>query len=262
MDMDRALRTDFYYGRLFATGFSFTVFGIGGVVLGFAITPVLRLVMWNRKQRERTIRRLVHLSFRIFIGMMRHVGVLTYEVHGRAYLRDPGQLVIANHPTLLDVVFLVACIPNAVCVVKDELLRSFGVGLLLRNAGYVGNADSPQTALDACVDAMRDGATLVMFPEGSRSVPGIPPRLRRGAAYVALAAQKEMTPVHISCNPSSLTKSERWYDIPHRRMHFVINVGHRIPVAVPNDAASHRVTAKDITERVRLSLLQETPVYD
>jgi 1-acyl-sn-glycerol-3-phosphate acyltransferase len=181
-------------------------------------------------------------------------------VHGRRYLSEPGQFVIANHPTLIDVVFLVACIPNAVCVVKDTLLRSFGVGLLLRGAGYVGNAEDPQASLDACVDAMRDGATLVMFPEGSRSVPGVPSRLRRGAAYVALAAQKELTPVHISCTPSSLTKSERWYDIPHRRMHFVISVGHRIPV--PKDAASHRVTAKVITERARLSLLQENPVYD
>jgi len=261
MDLDRALRTDFYYWRLFATGFCFTTFGIGGVVLGLAIAPLLPLVIWNRERRERTTRLLVHLSFRTFIGLMYYLGVLTYEIHGRQYLREPGQLVIANHPTLIDVIFLVACIPNAVCVVKEQLLRSLGVGLLLRRAGYIGNAADPMTSLDACVGAMRGGATLVMFPEGSRSVPGLQPRLRRGAAYVALAAQKELTPVHISCNPSTLTKSERWYDIPHRRIHFIISVGHRIPVAAP-DSASQRVTAKDITERVRRILLQETPAYD
>src|SRR5262249_11762846 len=148
------------------------------------------------------------------IGIMRQLRVLTYEVHGREFLREPGQFVIANHPTLIDVIFLVACIPNAVCVVKDDLLRRFGVGALLRRAGYVGNGADPQTSLEACVEAMRDGATLIMFPEGSRSVPGAQSRLRRGAAYVALAAQKELTPVRISCKPSSLTKSERWYDIP------------------------------------------------
>jgi 1-acyl-sn-glycerol-3-phosphate acyltransferase len=262
MDMDRALKTNFYYWRLFATGLSFTTFGIGGVVLGLAITPLLRLVVWNRERRQRTVRLVVHLSFRLFIGLMHRLGVLTYEVHGRQYLLEPGQLVIANHPTLLDVVFLVACIPNAVCVVKEELLRSFGVGLLLRNAGYVGNAADPQNSLDTCVAAIRTGATLIMFPEGSRSVPGSQRRLRRGAAYVALAAQKELTPVHISCEPSTLTKSERWYDIPNRRMHFVISVGHRISVAAPNDSTSQRVTAKDITERVRRILLQETPAYE
>jgi len=46
-------------------------------------------------------------------------------------------------------------------------LHSFGVGLLLRRAGYVGNAADPQTSLDACVDAMRDGTTLVMFPKAA-----------------------------------------------------------------------------------------------
>ena len=136
MDMDRALRTDFYYWRLFATGFCFAAFGIGSVVLGLAITSVLRLLLWNRKRRERAVRRLVHLSFRFFIGMMRQLGVMTYEVHGRQYLREPGQLVIANHPTLIDVVFLVACIPNAVCVVKDELLHSFGDEDLARPETY------------------------------------------------------------------------------------------------------------------------------
>jgi 1-acyl-sn-glycerol-3-phosphate acyltransferase len=262
MDMDRALRTDFYYWRLFATGFCFATFGIGSVVLGLAITSLLRLALWNRERRERTVHLLVHLSFRTFIGLMHLLGVLTYEVHGRQYLREPGQLVIANHPTLIDVIFLVACIPNAVCVVKEELLRSFGLGLLLRRAGYVGNAADPHISLDQCVAAMRGGATLIMFPEGSRSVPGSQPRLRRGAAYVALAAQKELTPVHISCKPSTLTKSERWYDIPNRRMHFVISVGHRIPIAAPGDSTSQRVTAKDITERVRRILLQEAPAYD
>jgi 1-acyl-sn-glycerol-3-phosphate acyltransferase len=261
MDMDRALRTDFYYWRLFATGLSFTAFGLGGLVLGAAITPLLRLAIWNRERRERTVRLFVHLSFRFFIGMMHRLGVLTYEVHGRQNLREPGQLVIANHPTLLDVVFLVACIPNAVCVVKEELLRSVGLGMLLRAAGYVGNAADPQNSLAACVEAMRRGATLIMFPEGSRSVPGLQRRLRRGAAYVALAAQKEFTPIHISCEPSTLTKGERWYDIPHRRMHFVISVGHRIPITAP-ESTSTRDAANDITERVRLILLQETPAYE
>lgn len=262
MDMDRALRTDFYHWRLLATGFCFTAFGLGGVVLGLAIAPLLGLFVWNRERRERSVRVLVHLSFRTFIGLMHGLGVLTYEVRGRQHLSEPGQLVIANHPTLIDVIFLVACIPNAVCVVKEELMRSLGVGLLLRRAGYIGNAADPQTSLNACVEALHAGATLVMFPEGSRSIPGSSPRLRRGAAYVALAAQKELTPVHISCKPSTLTKSERWYDIPHRRMHFIINVGHRIPVAEPNGMTSQRATAKDITERVRRILLQETPAYD
>ncbi len=259
MDMDRALNTDFYYWRLLATGFCFTVFGIGGLVLGIVITPLLRLVVWDRARRQRVVRKLVHWCFGMFIGLMRYLGVLTYEIHGRKRLSEPGQLVIANHPTLIDVVFLVARIPNGICVVKDDLLHNYWLGALLRSAGYVGNAEDPQASLTACANALRSGATLIMFPEGGRSVPGTSRRLRRGAAYVALATQKELTPVHISCNPPTLTKANRWHDIPHRRMHFVIDVGDRISYAPPNGSMSQRVRAQVITERVTRHLLQETP---
>ncbi len=262
MDVDRTLKTDFYYWRLFATGLCFVAFGVGGLVLGFLVTPLLHVAIRDRARRQRLVRKLVHWSFGLFIGVMRFLRVMTYEFHGLQRLSEPGQFVIANHPTLIDIVFLVARIPDGICVVKDELLRNYWLGALLRQAGYVGNAADPQTSLATCADALRSGATLIMFPEGSRSVPGTTRRLRRGAAYVALATQKDLTPVHISCTPPTLTKANRWHDIPSRRMHFVIDVGDRIPVAPPDSSTSQRVSARAITERVTRHLLQETPVYE
>ena len=126
----------------------------------------------------------------------------------------------------------------------------------------MGNAEDPQASLAACAGALRSGATLIMFPEGGRSIPGTARRLRRGAAYVALATQKELTPVHISCKPSTLTKANRWHDIPQRRVHFVIDVGDRIPFAPPDGSMSQRISAQVITERVTRHLLQETPAYE
>jgi len=262
MEMDRALNNDWYYWRLVATGFCFAIFAIGGVVLGAVTTTLLPLFIWDQQRRRRFLRFLVHLSFRCFVGLMRVVGVLTYEIHGRDKLSVPGQLVIANHPTLIDVVFLIACIPNGICIVKQNLLESYFVGGLLRRAGYIGNTSQPKAALEACVEALNSGATLIMFPEGSRSIPGTNQRFRRGAAYVALAAHKEFTPVHISCSPSTLTKSERWHDIPKRRIHFVMSVGENIPLEAPDRMISKRVAAKVMTDRAGQLLLKTATAYE
>lgn len=262
MDVERTLKTDFYYWRLFATGFCFVAFGLGGLLLGILITPLLHVAIRDDARRQRLVRHVVHRSFALFVGLMRFLGVMTYEFHGVQRLREPGQLVIANHPTLIDIVFLVSRIPDGICVVKDELLHNYWLGALLRRAGYVGNAADPQTALATCADALRSGATLIMFPEGGRSVPGTTRRLKRGAAYIALATQKELTPVHISCAPPTLTKANRWHDIPGRRMHFVIDVGDRIPLAPSDSSTPQRVSARAITERVTRHLLQETQVYE
>ena len=256
--MDRTVKRDLYYWRFAATGFCFAAFGIGGFAIGTVVAPLLRAFIWNRGQRQNALRLLSHNSFRVFIALMKFVGVLTYEIHGRERLTAAGQLVIATHPTLIDVVFLVACIPNAVCVVKEDLLRTVVLGRLLCGAGYIGNAD-PQQSLLASIDALNDGATLVMFPEGTRSSAGPGLRLHRGAAYIAIATHTDLTPVRISCTPSTLTKAERWHDIPSRRIHFVIRVGRKISIGPATERSSNHVAARAITEHVRHYFLGDTP---
>jgi 1-acyl-sn-glycerol-3-phosphate acyltransferase len=56
-------------------------------------------------------------------------------------------------------------------------------------------------------------------------VPHQPYKFQRGAAHIALQANVTVTPVIISCNPSTLTKQEKWYQIPSRRFHLSMRVG-------------------------------------
>ena len=63
-------------------------------------------------------------ALRLFIGLMHRLGGLTYEFRGRERLGRPGQLILANHPSLIDVVFLLAFMPGAGCVVKAGLWRN------------------------------------------------------------------------------------------------------------------------------------------
>jgi 1-acyl-sn-glycerol-3-phosphate acyltransferase len=259
--VDRAVTRNLYYWRLFATGFCFAIFGVGGLLIGLVVTPLVRVCVWNRPRRQRTARLLVHYSFRTFVALMKFVGVLTYEIHGRELLRAPRQVVIATHRTLIDVVFLVACIPNAVCIIKQRLFRNFAVGSLVRSAGYISNTD-PEQLLKDSIDALNAGATLVIFPEGTRSADSSGMRLRRGAAYVALATQTDLTPVSISCSPTTLTKFEHWYEIPDRRVHFRLRVGSKIAVGPSNPETSTLSAARAVTDRVRDYFLEDTRLYE
>lgn len=69
---------------------------------------------------------------------------------------------------------------------------------------------------------------MIIFPEGTRSLPGKPYRFQRGAAAIALQANTRVTPVTLTCHPSTLTKAERWYQIPERRFHLTMRVGEDI----------------------------------
>jgi 1-acyl-sn-glycerol-3-phosphate acyltransferase len=76
-----------------------------------------------------------------------------------------------------------------------------------------------------CVQWLQSGGVMIIFPEGTRSIPGKPCRFQRGAATIALQANKIVTPVTLSCYPSTLTKAEHWYQIPNRRFHLRMHVG-------------------------------------
>lgn len=214
--------------RVLATGLSFAAFGMGGLLLGGLVMPLL-LLMGDERRRRKVARRLVQLSFAGHIGLMHRLGVLSYEIIGRERLQRDGLLLLANHPTLIDVVFLVSLLPNADCVVKRAVAINPFMRGPVRAAGYVSNDDGAGLIED-CIAAVRAGGSLVIFPEGTRSVPGQPLRLQRGAANIAVRGRVDITPVRIRCSPETLGKGQKWYRVPVRRFHVRIEVGEDIQV--------------------------------
>ncbi|HSV34480.1 MAG TPA: lysophospholipid acyltransferase family protein [Ramlibacter sp.] len=216
--------------RVLATGLCFACFGIGGLLLGIVLFPFMRLCIRDARQRARAAKAVIHHLFRFFIGLMRSMGVLTYEVRGLARLQPGGQLILANHPTLIDVVFLMAFIGRADCIVKGALARNPFTRGPVRAAGFVFN-DSGSGLVEDCVNSVRAGNNLIIFPEGTRSAQDGPLRLHRGAARVALLGEVDIVPVRIQCTPATLSKGDKWYSVPARRAHFDIEVCEPIPVA-------------------------------
>ncbi|PAU60262.1 1-acyl-sn-glycerol-3-phosphate acyltransferase [Pseudomonas sp. PIC25] len=216
-----------YLWRLIATGLSFALFGIGGLCLRVLVFPLLALLPGDALTHRRRARATVSRLFWLFVQFMYRSGVLTYEVEGVERLGRPGQMIIANHPSLIDVVVLIAFIRDANCVVKQSLWDNPFMRGPIRAAQYISNSGS-MDMLDEAADALREGQTLIVFPEGTRTTPGKPPEFHRGAAAIALRGARLVTPVVISVEPTTLTKAEPWYRIPSRRFHFRLRVGEDI----------------------------------
>ena len=228
--------------RVFATGLSFAVFGAGSLLLGLLVFPLLRLLVRDRERRVAIARAVIRALFRCFVGMMRATRVLSVEVHGAGRLRGGGRLILANHPTLIDVVLLMAWIERGDCIVKGALGRNPFTRGPVRAAGFVLN-ESGDGLLEDCLRSVRAGNNLIIFPEGTRSSPTGPLRLQRGAARVAVHGALDITPVRIRCTPATLAKGEKWYRVPPRRPHFRVEVGDPIAVSPFVAAAAHPALA-------------------
>ncbi len=114
-------------------------------------------------------RHVISFSFRCIVGLMRVMGVFRYEITGIERLERHGLLILANHPTLIDIVFLMAFVKRADCIVKSRLWRNPFTHATVRAAAYVRNDDYGVQLIEDCVAAVRRGGNLIIFPEGTRT---------------------------------------------------------------------------------------------
>lgn len=246
--------------RWLGTAFSFFVFGVGGILLPVIVVPVLYCFPGDQRQREQRGQSVIHHSFRFYIGLMKFLGVLSYEIEGKEKLGN-AKLILANHPSLIDVIFLIAMVPNANCVVKGKLIRNPFTRGPIKTAGYIIN-DEAADVINAAAQAFEKGDTLIIFPEGTRTVPNKPVTLKRGAANVAVRTDADITPVLIECSPTTLTKNDRWYRVPGRRVHFKIRVNSPIAVDAYIDNLSPSKGARKLTGDLTEYFNKELAVYE
>ncbi|WP_444936898.1 lysophospholipid acyltransferase family protein [Microbulbifer sp. JMSA004] len=245
-------KKDKYWLRLVATAIAFSLFGIGGLILRFVLFPPLKVIYRDTEVRKCKARLCIHNAFRLFIGFMHITGIYTYQFRDEQKLAKPGQLILANHPSLIDVVFLISRIPNANCIVKASLFRNPFMRGAVMTAGYIPN-DDPEQIIELASKSLQKGESVVLFPEGTRSVPGQPFRFQRGAAYMALRSGVTPTLVTIRCNPPMLMKNIPWYSIPLSRPHFQFDV---------NESESFiQVKEKDETPQVAREVTQELKAF-
>ena len=217
--------------RVIGTGISFFVFGLGGLVTGILIFPLLILLVRNREKRSALARRYISRAFGMFVGLMKGLGVMSYEIQGRENIQlGNNRLIIANHPTLIDVVFLVSLFPGVDCVVKEGVVRNPFMRGVAVPANYISSND-PAALLESCVNRLSSGSSLVLFPEGTRTTQGQPLKFRPGAASIAVRAGSEILPVTIRCSQSGLlAKGVPWYRATPVKPFFSLRVYPPIPL--------------------------------
>lgn len=246
-----------YSWRVLATGLCFVSFGIGGVMLRVLVFPLINVILWQKRLRIRCARTVLRVTFRTFVGMMHALGVLRYEIIGLERLERQGLLILANHPTLIDTVFLMAFVKRADCIVKAGLWNNPFMRGPVRAAGYINNDQGLNLVAD-CVTSLQDGNNLIIFPEGTRTAKDGAICMKRGAANVAVRGLRDITPVLINCAPMTLGKGEKWWQIPPRLAQFRIEVLADIEIAsFIADGASEVMAARRLNDYLQNYFTQE-----
>ncbi|NJM08067.1 1-acyl-sn-glycerol-3-phosphate acyltransferase [Candidatus Gracilibacteria bacterium] len=142
----------------------------------------------------------------VFLGALRWLRILRWEVEGLDNLppRQQGGIVLAmNHISWVDIPAIGELLPFAYRLswfAKSELFANPIAAWWFRQMQVIpvkrGKRDLQ--AMDAVVDALKDGAVVLIFPEGTRSRSGVLQEGRGGAIRLAIQAGVPLVPLTIN----------------------------------------------------------------
>ena len=203
--------------------------------------------------RGRTLgRAAIACIYRTFWSITAVFGILRIEAQALEALRDePGGLIIAaNHPSMLDALLVVARLPRGVCIMKASLMRNVFLGAGARLARYICN-DSARGMIRGAVANLRDGAQLVLFPEGTRTVRTPINRFRPGVTLIAHLAQVPIQTVIIETDSPYLGKGWPIWRTPPVPIVFRARLGRRF---APAPAPDHHALLQQLEDYFAMEL--------
>lgn len=252
------------FWRTIATALGFLLFGLGSLELVLFVCPCIVVFSKCRNQRSRNIQRAISFHFKVFLVMIQWMEIMRVELHGLEKMADDkGVLIIANHPTLIDIVVMMAYLPEVDCVVKERLWKNPLLRWIVLTAGYIKNSAEPEVLFERCCDRLSQGRNLIVFPEGTRTIVGKYPVFQRGGARIALKACCSLRFIYLSCTPATLSKKHKWYDIPDRPFTYCLRVGRALdttPWQEPNLRPS--IGSRQLTDYISIHYLEEMRVHE
>jgi 1-acyl-sn-glycerol-3-phosphate acyltransferase len=236
--------------RILLAGLTFVGFGLGAVLLAWLVLPLLSLGPSQAKRRLRC-QRAVRMTFVFFHDCMRWCGLVDFDPRCVPALASAAPMVIvANHPTLIDVTAILS-VWSGVCVVaKRSWFRNPVIGPLLFLCGHIeSGAQTPEgegnSVLDGGAQRLAEGHSVLLFPEGTRSPAEGLHRFRSGAFHLAYRAKVPVMPVLITAEPPGLKKHQAWHAIPTRTIRLRIRPLECVPSVDYADPRALQIAIRD-----------------
>jgi 1-acyl-sn-glycerol-3-phosphate acyltransferase len=177
--------------------FRLLLLGIYTVVIG---VPVIGVSPFDREARA------VRALGRTWIRWILRTFGIRVEVEGLENVPARAPVILmSNHQSLIDIAAIIETLPPSVSwrfVAKKELVRVPVFGWCLVATGQIivdrGNRERAVASLRSAAERIRGGASVIVFPEGTRSPSGSLRPFKSGPFHLALEAQVPIVPVTVS----------------------------------------------------------------
>ena len=181
--------------KLFGYRVYVLIFFLPSLLLAGAAVCIASFFDANRNLARRCMKRWAKISLSL--------ALLQVDIVGQERLSSKGTYIfMANHASFLDILLLLACVPhNFRFIIKKELFTVPLLGAVLRRCGEVPmDRQNPWKALRSlrqAADLLRQGTSVVVFPEGTRTLDGQIQEFKKAVFVLPIRSRAPVVPVLI-----------------------------------------------------------------
>ncbi len=192
--------------NLILTGFTFGYFFLGGMAVSLVGRLLIAIIPVSREQKFSAFHRLLQLFFHNL--MYRTPGIQMAVIGRNAGTYQRPAIIIANHTSILDTPTMGLLHPRQIFMMNDRQLNSPFFGRAMRLVGAHPASGNRPEDLDKLRTKIKQGYSVIVFPEGTRSRTTAIARFHKGAFYLAEQLQVDIQPVLVHGNVHALPKND------------------------------------------------------
>jgi 1-acyl-sn-glycerol-3-phosphate acyltransferase len=191
-------------------GFLKSIFAFSYFVTGCIILTVLGLLFKLSPFGKERTKLVYHFILSKFAGSMIYImfNVKKEIIDKRNAKFSEPAVIICNHQSFLDILSTLMLHPKLVFITNDWVWNSPVFGAVARMADFYPVAKGAENGVEFLADRVKHGYSIVIFPEGTRSVDGEIKRFHKGAFYLAEQLNIDILPILIHGTGYTMTKGD------------------------------------------------------
>lgn len=243
---------DLFFGLLV-----FTIFFVGSIFT-ILLWGSLSIIPFGRKNKKKIFHYWLFITSKMIAYIPLNIKKIINNPYGEDF-KKPA-IIIANHQSHIDIPLCLMLHPKILILTNDWVQKNIFYGSIVKFADYYPTSDGFEKNLKLLKEKIKEGYSVLIFPEGSRSPDLKIKRFHKGAFEYAEKLNTDILPIIIQGAADCIPKGEPFL----KSGQISINILKRI--SIKDFGINSREQAKNIrklmtAEYQKIRNKYETPVY-
>lgn len=241
--------------RGFIVVICFFIFGVGTIIMGNIIFPLIKIILpekWKFSAYSTVIRH----SWSFFVKFLVSIKIIDVKVKDIEKIKNiKNSIIVSTHPSFIDGVVLISLIPKTTCLVAERLSTNF-ITKNIVNTMFIISGKSLDSIVDDSIKMLDNDFNVLIFPSGRRHKANEYPKIRKGAALLAIKSKKDIVPIRLTTNTDFLQINEPVYKPVEKQVGYLVDVLPKISVMdyIDNYNNDELVQKREISKEISKQL--------